>query len=196
MIQDPLKSLFRHVHSFRRPFVPPPWRTADDRVRGGSSQSYLSVLPMNRVRFHGKLDIQTLGGAGFASQFNTAANFARSDSIVEAPDGARINDDWIVCDLSKYDGICIGYGQNDGKVYTFIIKDETPNSKREDGREKAGINWEIDIKAERNGGTVRRCWGDFKAFYRGKERNDAGQLRSNQVMEIGIMMRRCASPSE
>jgi len=41
-------------------------------VRGGASQSYLDCTPTgSTAHFHGTLDIDTLGGAGFASQRTT-----------------------------------------------------------------------------------------------------------------------------
>ncbi|CAN9223174.1 unnamed protein product [Alternaria alternata] len=46
------------------------WTDSDDRVRGGASQSYLTITGSS-ARFHGNLDITTLGGAGFASQRTT-----------------------------------------------------------------------------------------------------------------------------
>ncbi|EIW72745.1 hypothetical protein TREMEDRAFT_58912 [Tremella mesenterica DSM 1558] len=57
------------------------WHAVDDRVRGGSSISHLEPYTLSPsiaqsiddekgsgARFHGTLDITTLGGAGFASQ--------------------------------------------------------------------------------------------------------------------------------
>ena len=164
------------VHTDRRSFIPPPWDTIDDRVRGGSSHSYLLSLSANGARFHGILDIGTLGGAGFASQF----------SPVPGSNG-------IAWDLGGYDGIEIAYSMGDGKVYTFIIKDDMGSGNRADGREMASVSWEVDFKAQENGGTVWKPWRDFKAFYRGKEKDDAGQLKTHEVRRIGLMMRRFAS---
>ena len=33
-------------------------------------------------------------------------------------------------------------------------------------------------------------WRDFKATYRGKEKEDAGELKKGQVRRVGFMMRR------
>ncbi|ORX34209.1 complex I intermediate-associated protein 30-domain-containing protein [Kockovaella imperatae] len=50
------------------------WKAVDDRVRGGASTSHLDTVEnlgrasSSRARFWGHLDIDTLGGAGFASQ--------------------------------------------------------------------------------------------------------------------------------
>ncbi|KAI9670600.1 MAG: hypothetical protein M1831_005820 [Alyxoria varia] len=66
------------------------WTTTDDSLRGGSSRSHLQEahLPQHPhqqiVRFYGCLDLQTLGGAGFASQ--------------------KCDVEW---DLSGYEGLCV-----------------------------------------------------------------------------------------
>ncbi|KAK0509542.1 hypothetical protein JMJ35_007936 [Cladonia borealis] len=171
-----------------KPFVPPAWTTTDDRIRGGASISHLDPLPNNCARFYGHLDTSTLGGAGFASQFSPE-------------DGS-----W---DLSAYDGIELEFQEGDGKVYTFILKDEEMSGKRDDGREKAVISWEVEfragqreeeekeegdgseaIKKEKSAPTrVWVPWEDFKATYRGKEKKDAGELKTGEVKRVGIMMR-------
>ena len=175
--------------TYYRPFVPPAWTTIDDRVRGGSSISHLDALPNNCARFYGHLDTSTLGGAGFASQFSPE-------------DGS-----W---DLSAYDGIELEFQEDDGKVYTLILKDEEVAGKRDDGREKAGISWEVEfrcgqkkeaVKEGADGSEIREMgksvsttvwvpWEDFKATYRGKEKKDAGKLKPGEVRRVGIMMRR------
>ena len=80
------------------------------------------------------------------------------------------------------------------------MKDEEQAEKREDGREKSGISWEVEFKTgssggnesiETDGGTnVWIPWGDFKATYRGKEKEDAGNLKTEEVRRVGLMMRR------
>ena len=158
-------------------------------MRGGSSQSYLSALPNNCARFYGNLDIKTLGGAGFASQFSPIGDQnSKSTGGVASQEGSTSEEEtW---DLSDYDGLQINLGKGDGKTYTLVLKDETSDSKRDDGREKAGINWEVDISAEKDGATVWKTWSDFKAFYRGKEKDDAGKLNLSHIRRIGLMMRR------
>lgn len=96
-------------------------------------------------------------------------------------------------------------GKGDGKIYTLILKDEEAAGKREDGREKAGINWEVDFKVgeeedggeeggeKEGGGDVTRIWvpwKELKATFRGKEKKDAGELKKGEVRRIGLMMRR------
>ena len=174
-------------------FLPPPWTTTDDRVRGGSSKSALTALPHNGALFSGHLDTSTLGGAGFASQFSPTGATSLDDQ-----EGRVRNEYW---DLSAYDGIELEIGKSDGKMYTFILKDEEQAEKREDGREKAGVSWEVEFcaddgenKDEKEGGIegtkIWFPWSEFKATYRGKEKKDAGELKTGEIRKIGIMMRR------
>ncbi len=107
--------------------------------------------------------------------------------------------------MSAYDGIEVEVGEGDGKIYTLILKDEEGAEKRGDGREKAGINWEVDFTVGGEGGGGGReekeegagegtrvwvPWEDFKATYRGKEVEDAGELKKGDVRRVGVMMRR------
>ncbi|KAL8676505.1 MAG: hypothetical protein Q9186_006982, partial [Xanthomendoza sp. 1 TL-2023] len=172
------------------PWLPPPWSTSDDRVRGGSSRSSLSALPNNCALFEGHLDIETLGGAGFASQFQSAValNHGEVDSTSDS-----------VWDLSAYEGVEIDVGAGDGKVYTLILKDEESQEKRDDGRDKAGINWEAEFRVgesnDANMGEEVKAkkiwvpWSALKATYRGKEKEDAGDFKPAEVRRIGLMMR-------
>ncbi len=100
-------------------------------------------------------------------------------------------------------------------MYTLILKDEEMPGKRDDGREKAVISWEVEFRAgqrkeaEKDEGdgseTSKRAksvstsvwvpWEDFKATYRGKEKKDAGELKTGEVKKVGIMMRRYAGPA-
>merc|ERR1712029_806112 len=73
------------------------WTDSDDRVRGGKSQSYLDTEDKAIGRFHGNLDIKTLGGAGFASQ--------------------RTTGDERKWDLSQYAGIELQVSKGDKKRY-------------------------------------------------------------------------------
>lgn len=107
-----------------------------------------------------------------------------------ADDARKTVDDGKAWNLSAYDGIEIDVGKGDGKVYTLILKDEKSPGKRDDGREQASINWEVDFKAGKGGGRVWKSWKDFRATFRGKEKLDVGSLRTDQVRRVGIMMRR------
>ncbi|KAL9600141.1 MAG: hypothetical protein Q9219_003397 [cf. Caloplaca sp. 3 TL-2023] len=172
-----------------KPWIPPSWHTSDDRVRGGSSRSSLSALPDNCASFNGHLDIETLGGAGFASQFQFAPCSKHGR-------GTASGCAW---DLSTYDGIEIDVKSADEKIYTLIVKDEEPQAKRNDGREQAGVNWEADfrvpnraeygIPGQTRGGKVWIPWCTLKPTYRGKEKDDAGKFQTGKVRRIGLMMR-------
>ena len=110
------------------------WTAVDDRVRGGSSVSYLkpSAGVTNGAVFYGNLDTKTLGGAGFASQAtkpSSSSSFSLSNFVGSSTDDLH----W---DLSGYDGIELRLGAFDKKTYTFTIKDTVPDSKRADGRER------------------------------------------------------------
>ena len=95
-------------------------------------------------------------------------------------------------------------------MYTLILKDEETGGKRDDGREKAGISWEVEFKAGQKKEAVNEegdnnetsekgnttpitvwvPWEDFKATYRGKDKKDAGKFKTGEVRRVGIMMRR------
>ncbi|MCJ1354488.1 MAG: hypothetical protein MMC33_004477 [Icmadophila ericetorum] len=150
------------------------WKTVDDRVRGGSSVSNLTVnSSTNSAVFSGILDTKTLGAAGFASQVTTG------DTV------------W---DLSLYEGLWVEIEKSDGMQYTLIIKDDIQQDKRDDGREKASINWEVDFqigdkKKQEEGDSLRFAWTDFKAFYRGRERKNVGDLNTKEIQRFSVMAR-------
>nr|POE49362.1 uncharacterized protein c9e9.15 [Quercus suber] len=151
------------------------WTASDDRVRGGKSQSYLDTSNDKIGRFHGTLDIKTLGGAGFASQRTTG-------------DDRK----W---DLSDYAGIQINVAKGDKKRYTFILKDKLlPPS--DNGREQAVIAWEIDFELPpqaKPGDTKDKSvfvpWKAFNPTYRGKPKKDAQPLDLKSIKRMSIMMR-------
>lgn len=161
------------VHTNKRPWDSSLWVTSDDRVRGGASQSHLSVINPEKARFYGHLDTQTLGGAGFASQHSLGVL------------------DW---DLSGYEGIIVSVAEADGKRYALTLKDEIP-PKRGDGREEAGISWEAEFTVSEGGSeidlkTVFLPWTAFEPTYRGRPKPDAKPLDLSNVKRVGLMMRR------
>lgn len=144
------------------------WTASDDRVRGGSSVS--SLVPVaGGVLFHGNLDIDTLGGAGFASQ-RTVGN----------------EDTW---DLSGNDGIELDIISSDNKLYTFSVTDELAK-RRPDGREQSSLVWEYDFRTTATNSKVRIPWGELKPTYRGKPVENARRLDVSQVKRFRIMARR------
>ena len=144
------------------------WTSSDDRVRGGSSVSNLDPIPEG-VLFRGNLDIETLGGAGFASQ--------------------RTVGDEQIWDLTGHDGVELHIGPSDGKLYTFSLTDEIP-PQRPDGREQSALVWEYDFCANDTGPEVRISWKDLKPTYRGKPVEDARPLDLSCIKRFRIMIRR------
>ncbi|THW21789.1 CIA30-domain-containing protein [Aureobasidium pullulans] len=143
------------------------WTASDDR-------SFLECHN-STGRFHGNLDIQTLGGAGFASQRTTGED--RS---------------W---DLSAYAGIVLDIAEADDKRYTFILKDELLPRNPDNGREQATISWEYDFKpcfgesSLEKGGLVFVPWSGLKPTYRGKEKEHADPINLKTIKRMSIMMR-------
>ncbi|KAE8153118.1 complex I intermediate-associated protein 30-domain-containing protein [Aspergillus avenaceus] len=144
------------------------WTSTDDRVRGGSSQSELTCSPSSLVaKFHGNLDITTLGGAGFASQ--------------------RTKSEKRKWNLSSYDGIELNIAGGDGKLYTLNIKDEIA-PKRPDGRQESALVWEYDFRAD-GAKKVYIKWDDLRPTYRGKEQGNVRPLDLKKVKQVSIMIR-------
>ncbi|TQS32989.1 hypothetical protein Golomagni_06683 [Golovinomyces magnicellulatus] len=157
----------RYIFGGKLPWQPSEWVTSDDRVRGGSSQSHLTVSDPSKARFHGNLDTSTLGGAGFASQYSAGS---------------------LDLDLSDYDGIVLDVIEaSDHKRYALTIKDNIP-PRRGDGRLKSTVTWEAEFKPS-GPGEIFLPWDDFKATYRGKDRPEEEPLDLKSIKRIGIMMR-------
>ncbi|CAG8061536.1 unnamed protein product [Penicillium salamii] len=143
------------------------WTASDDRVRGGSSVSNLSPIA-DGILFHGNLDIETLGGAGFASQ-RTVGGDKR----------------W---DLSAHDGIELHILSSDHKRYTFCLTDEIA-PRRPDGREQSALVWEFDFCTRETESIVRVPWKEMKPTYRGKPVEGARPLDVSQIKRFRIMAR-------
>lgn len=152
-----------------RPWDTSLWTASDDRVRGGSSISHLTVSSPTQAVYHGHLDTKTLGGAGFASQ-------------------RTIGD--LALDLSHTTGLqlVLGAGSSEQK-FTLNVKDTIPG-KRTDGRDEAGISWEVDFEAPREGGVLVKKWDEFKATYRGREVKDPEPLKVDNIKRMSLMTRR------
>ena len=83
----------------------------------------------------------------------------------------------------------------DAKQYTFILKDELLPFDQATGREQSTISYEYDFElavGEDKGtnASVRVAWDDFKATYRGKEKEDAPSLNLERIKRMSLMMRR------
>ncbi|KAI9684736.1 MAG: hypothetical protein M1829_000111 [Trizodia sp. TS-e1964] len=151
------------------------WEAVDDRVRGGSSQSYLDCnLEKTLAIFYGNLDTKTLGGAGFASQSTTGRDRR-----------------W---DLSAYDGILLDIAVADNKRYTFILKDTLLPKHPDTGREQAGVSYEYDFLVPTPGDSTISFqqfipWSSFTPTFRGRERKDAPPIDTSRVKRMSLMMR-------
>lgn len=130
--------------------------------------------------FTGHLDIDTLGGAGFASQ--------------------RTSSDDRPWDFSQFEGlqIIIDASQTDDKMYTFILKDELLPPDPDTGRERSTVSWEYDFGAKDISLTeaqpglkaVTIPWKAFKPTYRGRAKDDAKPLVKTNIRRMSIMIRR------
>ncbi|RSM14538.1 hypothetical protein CEP52_001313 [Fusarium oligoseptatum] len=150
-----------------RPWSQELWTASDDRVRGGSSVSNLTICDSQAI-FHGNLDTKTLGGAGFASQ--------------------RTKGD-LSLDLSQTVGLQLDLGAgNSEQKFTLTVKDTIPE-RREDGRDEAGVSWEVDIEPPTEGGIIVMKWDEFRATYRGRDVDDPKPLDLGDVKRISLMMR-------
>ncbi|KAF2157702.1 CIA30-domain-containing protein [Myriangium duriaei CBS 260.36] len=146
------------------------WTASDDRVRGGKSESHFESSG-EIGRFYGDLDIETLGGAGFASQ--------------------RTAGDDKTWDLSEYDGIQLDITKGDDKRYTLILKDELLPPNPTNGREQSTTSYEyafhtkdLDLPT-----TVQIPWASFQPTYRGREQKDAKPLDKSRIKRLSLMMR-------
>jgi hypothetical protein len=135
------------------------------------------------VSFHGLLDIETLGGAGFASQ-------------------RTVGDDrrW---DLAPFAGVEVSIDAllSDHKVYTLILKDQLLPRNPLNGREQSTPSWEYDFSksdchhetstasSSSFSATLFVPWDRFKPNYRGKPRHDTGELDLGNIKRISIMIR-------
>ncbi|KAK8919695.1 hypothetical protein H634G_03066 [Metarhizium anisopliae BRIP 53293] len=158
-----------YLYGGDRPWASDTWVTSDDRVRGGASQSYLTVETPQHARFHGHLDTTALGGAGFASQHSLGT---------------------LSLNLKDYEGIIVsirGPDEADGKKYALTLKNEILPP-RGDGREQSTVSWEAEFVAKKPG-DVKLRWADFKPTYRGREKKDAGELDLGDIKRVGLMMR-------
>lgn len=155
------------------------------------SQSHLEVTDQG-ARFYGNLDIDTLGGAGFASQrtvSDVALDLSQYDGIqlvVSKSDGKS--------NAVFFDGHCLpaaGLRSRPAKGYTFILKDE--KLPKNGGREQATTSWEHDFTVSQDlpkEVMIQIMWSDLKPTYRGKEDKKAGPLQLDNIRQVSLMNRR------
>lgn len=126
------------------------------------------------ARFYGDLDIETLGGAGFASQRTTTEDQT-----------------W---NLSEYEGLELSIEKADSKKYTLILKDELLPKDPDTGREQSTVSYEYDFKVEteptiQKNAMISIPWVALKPTYRGKPKDDAPKLDLKKIKRFSIMNR-------
>lgn len=191
--------------------------TIDDRVRGGSSKSFVKVdPPSGSLMFQGFLDTLTLGGAGFASQSymdRFPGDAIERDEylglrIVAAEKASSSNS--AASSSSSSSSPVEGGGKAHVETYTLNLK-TTPAKQRPDGRRESTIVYEFDFTMPSSLDKLaagRRLsfdapWDAFKPTYRGKPAEDAPPLKTENILEWSIMARSnfgvsvlsCARPS-
>lgn len=201
-----------------------PWRADDfvavnDQVRGGSSQSHMTVIQKNdrrntrgEIEFSGFLDTLTLGGAGFASQAYensfqvplTRAAFSGLRLVVRRP----------VPEGSPTEEPIPGGGKAPVSMFNLNLKTEKP-ARRQDGRRESSIVWEwnFELPGNQTSGSAQgqgpnstrindklsndeflvfdSTWDDFQATFRGRpaDPSEAGELKPEKTVEWSIMAR-------
>ena len=96
-----------------------------------------------------------------------------------------------IWDLSAYEGLAVEVGKADGMLYTLILKDDDvqQGEKRDDGREKASVSWEADFRVQKENESLSFRWKDFRAFYRGREREGDGEVDTKKIRRFALMAR-------
>ena len=155
------------------------WRAVDDRVRGGNSQSFLTVNdePEKGVVFHGFLDTETLGGAGFCSQ---RLLFNERDG-----EGGAL-------DFSSFSQLKIRFedigDDSIRKILAVNLYDNRP-SDRGDGRNKSQVIYKATFPLDGlASGEIVLNWADFKPNFRGRDKPDAPSINLRHIYGISIMM--------
>mmetsp|Transcript_3013 Transcript_3013/g.5690 ORF Transcript_3013/g.5690 Transcript_3013/m.5690 type:complete len:174 (+) Transcript_3013:35-556(+) len=151
----------------------PCFRGVDDRIRGGRSISHASVEG-KRLRFYGHLDIEALGGAGFASQCTpTSISFSKFAGVrfKVYPSSSETNAD-------------------NPKTFVLSLKTTLPET-RPDGRNKARVAYEYSFSREcKEAKIIVALWKDFLPTYRGRPYPKASSLISQKsAVELSWMCR-------
>ncbi|GAA5963313.1 hypothetical protein JCM21900_006553 [Sporobolomyces salmonicolor] len=193
-------------------FGPPasPWpafHAVNDTVRGGSSSSAWTVDPGTlEATFTGHLDIETLGGAGFASQ---ATTFSPSRLAISPAAHAG------VVLTFRLPPAASPASTSPARPHAFVLtlKNDKP-ALRPDGRRESVTSYEFEVdldlyrdgeawadedkeneKEIGRGGRARRTfavlarWDEFTPTYRGREQRDANPLDPTRIYELGFMCR-------
>ncbi|ORX96577.1 NADH:ubiquinone oxidoreductase complex I intermediate-associated protein 30 [Basidiobolus meristosporus CBS 931.73] len=139
----------------------------DDRVRGGRSQSHLTVNREGTAAvFHGHLDYTALGGAGFASQFYSKP-------------GSPYN-------LREFQGLCIETEDGDGKTYAINLKTEH-SPKRPDNRNASVVEYKYLFTPGPERQTFFAPFEEFKPYYRGRMLDEDRLVDKSDIKSVSLM---------
>ncbi|KAK0617431.1 complex I intermediate-associated protein 30-domain-containing protein [Immersiella caudata] len=145
-----------------------------DQSRGGRSTARLDQDDNDQtfVMFTGSLDPRAL---------DPPAAFAAMRTV----------ETWIAPNLAAYDALIVDVKESDGKDYTIVVKD-TPLERRPDGRLASTVSWEYDFNLRSNlkgSGRMILRFTEFKPFFRGKEMENAPEMKWDNIKSISIMCR-------
>ncbi|CDZ97887.1 NADH:ubiquinone oxidoreductase intermediate-associated protein 30 [Phaffia rhodozyma] len=197
----PEKSPANALNNF--PFELDHWKAVDDRVRGGSSQSYITSVGSG-VRFYGTLDINTLGGAGFASQTYI---FPSSDPLqlpIEIYSGLSVS----LSPTPSSSSISPASPSSEEipQTLTLVLKTQEA-TQRPDGRLSSTVSYEAQLhlpsfnilyipssslsssEKEQTTKPVFIPFDSFKPSYRGRTPPDAKPLDPSSISSISLMCR-------
>jgi hypothetical protein len=143
------------------------WETVDDRIRGGSSYSYLKENndSSKGVVFCGNLDTSTLGGAGFASQRISLGDYL---------------------DASAFSHLKIVFIEKSEKTLSLNLYNSY-STERGDGRYKSQVVYKASFPLKKDV-EIYLAWSDFKPNYRGRYDPNAEPLNLQKITGLSIMM--------
>ncbi|CAO1622995.1 unnamed protein product [Sympodiomycopsis kandeliae] len=166
----------------------------DDRVRGGSSQSHVALSSQGELKFYGDLDTTTLGGAGFASQRNTASPPFPITLNSQDYSGLSIH----ARPLPQAAGGSVpGGGKGPVTVYNLNLYTSMPQ-RRADGRMESSVVYEADFNitkptSQQQGpdslAVFDLPFSSFQPTYRGRPADNASPLDPSQIKLWSLMAR-------
>lgn len=144
---------------------------AGGELQAHKEQSHLTCSD-SIATFYGHLNIKTLGGAS-----QRTAGKERQ---------------W---DPADYEGVELLITEADAKQYTFTLKDEILPPDPVTGRDQSTTSYEYDFhvateKMEGKSASIFIAWNDWKATYRGREKNDAPPLNIEKIKHMSMVVRR------
>lgn len=173
------------------PFPVMQFRTVDDSLRGGLSQSYMSTHPYG-MRFHGTLNYSVLG-AGFASQYldSKKARLGQESTTgtVSGSSWNFDNSDGII--LTLYDSHEEKFSNVSGNIRQYQLNFyDTPEKKQSDGRNASRVSYEFafEPKFQDDEYKIKIPFSKLKPFYRGRA-VDKRPLDISSITGLSFMVR-------